>query len=79
MAEITRTAQFGPADALARMLDDISCSVCGYREPADTYRLSVGNNVRYFCDGCGAFVTISLNPQQAERVRGWSLTGPLRG
>lgn len=72
MTVITRNAQFGPADAADRILDDISCPACGYRDPAETYRLTLGNKVRFFCDGCGAFVTILLTDAQAAVIRTWS-------
>jgi hypothetical protein len=61
MTVITRTANFEPADTADRILDDIACPCCGYRDEAETYRLSLGHKLRFFCDGCGAFVTILLN------------------
>ena len=77
MTVITHVARFGPADAVDRIRDDIACPGCGYRDPAETYRLTLGNKVRFFCDGCGAFVTILLSDAQAEVVRGWSSAGPI--
>jgi hypothetical protein len=77
MTVITHNAQFGPADPTDRILDDIACPGCGYREPASEYRLALGNEVRFFCDGCGAFVTILLTDAQAEVVRGWSSAGTI--
>lgn len=79
MAQLTHTARFGATEALERMLDDIACPACGYLDPADTYRLTAGNKVRFFCDGCGAFVTIVLNDGQAEAVRRWSSIGSTVG
>lgn len=75
MTAITRTAAFGPADTAERILAEIACPACGYRDPADTYRVSPGNRVRFFCDGCGAFVTILLSDAQAEIVRCWEHEG----
>ena len=72
MAEITHTAQFAPAAAITRILEDIACPACGYVEDAERYRLSPGNRMRFFCDGCGAFVTILLSKEQADAVRAWS-------
>jgi hypothetical protein len=72
MRAVTHTAQFGPGDPVARMLDDIACPACGYRDPTETYRLTPGNRVRFFCDGCGAFVTIVLSDAQAGAVQHWS-------
>jgi hypothetical protein len=75
MTVVTRIAQFGPADAADRILDDIACPACGYRDPVDEYRVTPGNRVRFFCDGCGAFVTILLSDAQADVVRRWSPSG----
>jgi hypothetical protein len=72
MRAVTHTAQFGPGDAVARILDDIACPACGYHDPSETYRVTPGNRVRYFCDGCGAFVTIVLSDAQAGAVQDWS-------
>lgn len=75
MTVITRTPTFGPGDSAERILAEIACPACGYRDPAETYRVSPGNRVRFFCDGCGAFVTILLSDAQAEIVRGWTREG----
>ncbi len=79
MTVITRAANFEPADPADRILDDIACPCCGYRDEAETYRLSLGHRLRFFCDGCGAFVTILLNDAQAEVVRRWSSVGSGEG
>lgn len=78
MPELTHTARFSAADALDRMLEEIGCPACGYLDPGDTYRLSPDNKMRFFCDGCGAFVTILLTDAQAEAVRHWSSVAPGR-
>lgn len=70
MTEITRTAAFGPFETAERVLTEISCPGCGC--PPDTYRLTGragASRVRFFCDGCGAFVTIVLSEAQAVAVR----------
>lgn len=69
MTVITRAAAFGPADTAERIVAELACPACGYRDPSDTYRVRPGNRVRFFCDGCGAFVTILLSDAQAEIVR----------
>ncbi len=71
MTVITRTATFGPADTAERILAEIACPACGYRDQSDMYRISPANRVRFFCDSCGAFVTIVLSDAQAEIVRDW--------
>jgi hypothetical protein len=69
MTVITHVASFGRTDTAERMLAEIACPACGYRDPDDTYRPTPGNRVRFFCDGCGAFVTIVLSDAQAEALR----------
>jgi predicted RNA-binding Zn-ribbon protein involved in translation (DUF1610 family) len=66
MIVITRNAQLPPADETGRILEDITCPACGWRDPAAEYRLTPGNKVRFFCDGCGAFVTILFSDARAE-------------
>jgi predicted RNA-binding Zn-ribbon protein involved in translation (DUF1610 family) len=66
MTELTHIARFAAADGLDRMVEDIACPACGYLDPDYTYRLTPENKVRFFCDGCGAFVTIVLSDAQAE-------------
>lgn len=68
---ITRIAEFGPTDTAERILAAIACPACGHSDPADTYRVTPANRVRFFCDGCGAFVTILLSDSQAEIIRRW--------
>lgn len=69
MTVITRAAAFGATDTDKRILAEIACPACGPRDPSDAYRVRPGNRVRFFCDGCGAFVTIMLSDAQAEIVR----------
>jgi hypothetical protein len=75
MTVIKRTATFGPSDTAERILAEIACPACGYRDAPDASRLTPGNRVRFFCDGCGAFVTILLSNAQAEIVRRWMPEG----
>lgn len=72
MPQLTHTARFAAADSLDRMLEELACPACGYLDPAERYRLTPDNKVRFFCDGCGAFVTILLSDAQADAVRHWS-------
>lgn len=71
MTVITRSAGFDPTDTAERILAAISCPACGYRDPSDIYRVTLANRVRFFCDGCGAFVTLLLSDAQADVVRHW--------
>lgn len=58
MREIPHAAAtFRAADPFSRILEDMTCPACGYRDPADTYRLAPGNQVHFFCDNCGTFVS----------------------
>jgi uncharacterized Zn finger protein len=69
MPGITRTARFSPGDAVPAILVDIACPACGYLDPAEVAQFGSGERVRFFCDGCGAFVTVLLDDAQAEAVR----------
>ncbi len=66
---ITRIAELGPTDTAERIRAAIACPACGYSDPDDAYRVTPANRVRFFCDGCGAFVTILLSDSQAEILR----------
>jgi hypothetical protein len=79
MAQLMHTAAFDVADARERMLAELACPACGYRDPDDAYRVRPGNRVRFFCDGCGAFVTIQLSDAQARVVRDWCVAGSSGG
>ncbi len=79
MPQLMHSAEFDVADAPERMLAELACPACGYRDPGAAYRVSPGNRVRFFCDGCGAFVTIQLSDAQARVVRDGSVAGSSGG
>ncbi|MBV9804030.1 MAG: hypothetical protein JO130_12590, partial [Solirubrobacterales bacterium] len=56
MAQLMHTAAFDVDDAPDRMLAELACPACGYRDSGDAYRVRPCNRVRFFCDCCGAFV-----------------------
>ncbi len=56
-----------PGDALPRILAE--CPACGYTFAADERRPTTDNTMRVFCDGCGAFMTISLSDEQTRALR----------
>lgn len=68
MTAISHTANFSTADALPRILADLACPACGYPYPPDEQRPMTDNRLRIFCDGCGAFITISLSDEQAQTL-----------
>ncbi len=79
MAQLMHTAEFDVAGTPDRMLADLACPACGYRDPGEAYRVRPGNRVRFFCDCCGAFVTIQLSDAQARVVRDWCVAGSSGG
>jgi len=68
VVDISHTATFGAADMLPRILEDLACPACGYRDPDDAYNWITDNKLRIFCDCCGAFVTIWLSDEQANAI-----------
>jgi hypothetical protein len=68
MQAITRTARFGPEEAVTRILEELACPCCGHVDPDRGYRLSTDRRLRIFCDSCGAFLVVSLNSEQAATV-----------
>jgi hypothetical protein len=48
MTVITRTACFEPTDPTARIVDEIACPACGYRDPSVEHRVTPANRVRFF-------------------------------
>lgn len=69
MPAMTRAATFRPTDTLSQILDDLACPGCGYRDPGNAYAHITDNKLRVFCDGCGAFITITLSTEQVAVIR----------
>ena len=69
MTHITRSATFGADDAPGSIVDDLACPACGRWEPREVNKCLAGNQMRLFCEGCGAFITIRLTDEQAEAIR----------
>jgi transcription elongation factor Elf1 len=55
------------------MLADLACPACGHVESRELPDRIAMNRMRIFCDCCGAFVTILLNDEQVEAIRGRSV------
>jgi transcription elongation factor Elf1 len=55
------------------MLADLACPACGHVESRELPERIAMNRMRIFCDCCGAFVTILLNDEQVEAIRGNSV------
>lgn len=68
--ELTRTATFNPSDPPPQILHDLACPACGHEDLSAARSPITGNKLRIFCDGCGAFVTISLDDEQIDALRG---------
>lgn len=79
MPNILHTAQFSPTDTARRILEDLACPACGRQDPADAYSLITNNKIRVFCDGCGAFITIALNDEQARAIHRGGIAEWARG
>ena len=45
------------------------CPACGHEELGDAHLRITDNSLRIFCNGCGAFITITLNDEQAGAIR----------
>lgn len=75
MPERTHTATFRATDEHSRMLADLACPACGHVESRELPERIAMNQMRLFCDCCGAFVTILLNDEQIEAIRSSSRAG----
>jgi hypothetical protein len=56
------------------MLQDLACPACGHADPGEAHTWMSDNKIRIFCEGCGAFVTISVSDEQARALHRWSAT-----
>jgi transcription elongation factor Elf1 len=70
---ISRTAQFTPGDATERILEDLACPACGHQDLGAVHHGLMSNQLRIFCDGCGAFITIAMNDEQVRTISQWSM------
>lgn len=68
MRDISHTAKFSPADTYSRILEDLACPSCGHQDPGVARSPITHNKIRVFCDSCGAFITISINDEQASAI-----------
>jgi transcription elongation factor Elf1 len=71
---ISRTAQFSPGDTAERIREDLACPACGHQDLGDAHPRVTSNELRIFCEGCGAFITISMNDEQVRTIYLWSMT-----
>jgi hypothetical protein len=77
MTHVLHTAHFGATDPPERILMELACPACGLRDPGTAHKRIRDNRVRIFCDGCGAFVTIVLDDEQARAVTRHAAAGEL--
>jgi hypothetical protein len=72
LTQISRRATFSPQDTTDRILEDLSCPACGRLDLdfplAPAHGRLAANKLRIFCEGCGAFVTISMSDAQASTI-----------
>lgn len=68
MSQVMHIAQFSPDDAQSRILEDLACPSCGCHEPGDAFTRITNNELRVFCEDCGAFVTIVMSDEQVQAV-----------
>jgi transcription elongation factor Elf1 len=73
---IARSAKFSPDDTLDRILDDLACPACGHQDPGSAHKWLDDNQLRIFCEGCGAFVTVSVTDEQARAIHRRSTSMP---
>ena len=74
MSRVFHVATFSPGDSPARIREDLMCPACGHHDPGEAHLRISDNTLRIFCNGCGAFVTITLSVEQTEAIRGCSAT-----
>ena len=76
MPQVSYTATFGPDDSLDRIREDLACPVCRHEDPAAAHHWISENQMRIFCEGCGAFVTVLVSREQASAIHRWSQSMP---
>lgn len=69
MPHISHTAKFSPDDRPLRIVDDLACPICGHLDPGEAHNWITNNEMRIFCEGCGAFVTVLLSAEQAHAIQ----------
>ena len=76
MPQISYTATFKPDDSLELILEDLACPVCRHKDPAAVHHWISENQMRIFCEGCGAFVTVLVSREQATAIHRFSQSMP---
>ena len=76
MPQVSYTATFTPGDSLARIRQDLACPLCGHEDPGAAHHWITENQMRIFCEGCGAFVTVFVSSEQATAIHRWSQSMP---
>jgi hypothetical protein len=69
MTQISYTAEFSPEAPPAEIFDELTCHACGQRQPGQLPQRIADNQLRIFCDRCGAFTTILLSDAQVRAIR----------
>ena len=68
MSEIRHTATFGADADPERIRAALACPVCGHQEPGVAHLRITDNSLRIFCNGCAAFIVVSLSDEQARAI-----------
>jgi transcription elongation factor Elf1 len=68
MSQVTHIARFSPDDPQSRILEDLACPACGRQDLGDAHTRITHNEMRVFCEDCGAFVTIVMSDEQVQAV-----------
>jgi len=76
LAQISYTAKFAPDAPLELILEDLACPGCGHTDPGAAHHWISESQMRIFCDGCGAFVTVFVSREQASAIHRWSQSMP---
>jgi len=68
MPTLTRTPSFTAGDDRSHIAAELACPSCGHVDAVPDYRPTRDNRLHVFCEGCGAFITFSLSPEQARAL-----------
>jgi transcription elongation factor Elf1 len=69
MSQVMYIAKFSPDDPQSRILEDLACPACGRQDLGDAPTRIAQNEMRLFCEDCGAFVTVVMSDEQVQAVQ----------
>ena len=68
MTQISHTAEFSPEAPPAEILGELTCQACREPQSGQLPQRITDNQLRIFCEHCGAFTTILLSDAQVRAV-----------